>query len=129
MAHLITEEKTALYKSRHGGYCYEYFVGVETGDIYLDYDLCGEAKYFFRYTPKEDKGVWLLIVVEQVRSCGGLGCPKFDVEVAGFNYAEAVQQAIKKILKQPSNHDEANVDIALLEAKLKEALEQNSRHK
>ena len=122
MRHLSIKGLKEFFSSDNEGFSYVYYVDPETGKIYLEYDIIMEAKYIHCYSLKEDKGVWLLIENEQVRTSFGDNPGNTDVEVAGMDKKTAIEFMIQKILEKPKGHKEAKVDMNELEGKLQGVL-------
>ncbi len=97
---------------------YTYFVDVETGRIYLEYNIYCDAQYVHCYSLKKDKGVWLFTEKDQVRTGMGDGVPNSDTKVAGTDIETAIKFMAEKILEKPARHEKAKVDVADLEVKL-----------
>jgi hypothetical protein len=105
--------------------------------ILLEYDIIMEAKYFYLYSLKQDKGVYLLTVDDRIVG----GYSDSETVVAGENITDAairekaIDFMIQKILEKPKSHmaeqpklkalgmsGDFKIDLPKLEAALRSAL-------
>ena len=128
-----------IFNEGSDGFQYEYYVAPDSKgpvkEIFLEYDIMCEAKYMFKYSLTEDKGVFILTTTDQVDAGVGVSCPSAETKVAGQTREEALDYMVRKILEKPEGHiayqpklknlgmsGNFNINIPKLEAALREAL-------
>jgi len=109
-------ELPRIFSSNHGCFGYDYYKDPKSKwGVYLEYNIDCEAQYLYGYQLKEDKGIFILIIMSD-HVCDP------EIEVAGHSEIEAVEYLIKRILEKPANHESARVNIKELERSLRAAL-------
>jgi hypothetical protein len=113
-----------IYSKGSMYYSYDYHYDPEQPrKIFLEFNIACEAQCLTCYELKEDKGIFLLIVQEYLKT--GIGGRKLDpeCEVAGHTEKEAIEYMLRKIIEQPAKNIKDNgVDITILEQSLREVL-------
>lgn len=128
-----------IFNEGSDGFQYEYYVALDSKgpvkEIFLEYDIMCEAKYMFKYSLAENKGIFLLTTTDQVDAGVGVSHPSTETKVAGQTREEALEYMVRKILEKPGSHiayqpklkgmgmsGNFNINIPKLEAALREAL-------
>ncbi len=111
-----------FFQDGHEGFVYTYYHGTHPLEVYLEYDIIMDAKYIYRYSLTEDRGVWLFVTTSQVSVGWDTNRSEPQVEIAGYTCDSAVQFMINKILSKPRNHTSAQVDTDALKTVLQKVL-------
>ena len=109
-------------KDEDDEYFFSYLQGEHPLEIFLEYEVVGEAIYLYRYAITESRGVWLFLETKTV--CVGLDVSESEpvFEAAGHGRDEAVHFMIDVILARTKELAGAPVEVTALEAALKSRL-------